>query len=1199
MDVNNIEELPDYPLLRQIQSALWKTGQVYGAAVIVGAGFSRFADRTKDTTPAAPLWKDFREAMHRELYPKNEDHPPDPLVLAEEYKASLGINALESLVKNLVRDEERTPGELHKNLLRLPWSNVLTTNWDTLLERTIDSNPNSPFGIVRTPEDLSDIRPPRIIKLHGSLPDLCPFIFTYEDFRTYEARFELFVTLTKQVLIDNEICLLGVSGEDPNFLAWSGWVRDQLGTKARPIRLIGILDDISPSRRHLFEKLNVTPIDLAPLVSNPEQDRHRHAMEIFLEFLRKAKPQIKTEWKLTSKEKLTKNTSCPNTQLANLAKAWAQDRENYPGWLAAPPPIRKTLRDDFISYEQLLHNLDKASKSVKASILYESVWRCETAFWPLPDFIENTISEMITADDDNPLPLRQRCLLRTSIVRAARRRRDWSAFDKRIKLLNELDSTTEVEALYEYCLRARDELDYGFIKTHVENITGQDSVWLLRRAALTAEIGDTYTAAKLIYEAHREIQRQRAHDRHSLWLLSREAWTSLLMRNARFLLEGQLFEDQPTWPIDYKNAKTDPWEELRFYDGEIDEFYRRYRNATTDEHPQFDTGVYRVHIEFLNSTATYASDYLPILAEHVGIPIKLGPIDILRSRLGRAVQVQDDHTPINIWTSIRVLAANNDSKLIENRFSRVAVAHLPFEIVSDIAKKLRDAITFEKNGLATIQDNYSLGEKLDDVDRINRVSVMIELLSRFSMRFQGDESLELFRFGVSLMCDPNIKNFRLFDSLNNLLRRSLKALEPERHCEVALEVLKLPLPSEKGISSSEDRWPEVSDCLSPGAYQVLAQNRESSSRIQFLIKAAGDSSSTLSRQHATFRLWGLFEDKALNKNEVGAFGTAIWQHSQSGEFPSDLNLPQHAFLELPSPNSHTTRLIFDTSIVKKLVQGSFSEDRLQAIFKASHPNREEHKLYKLNSEDAICILDHALNWQKQPDRRFPSIFLGRNTDESVLFGSLIGNSLASTVLPSIKPGSIRDDQIRKFLECASDGSRPEFVAALPALIRLDEKVTEEATTAIRKGLSSQHRYVVRAAMRAMFWFEKLAREKIIPIPEVLVREIISICLMRHEPGLISALNCVRLLVKAGIVPKPERDLLINLLALLREETEYENWLDESRRPDVGLIRKQSVMLAEALKDAGINEPILDKWLEDAISDPMPEVRYALSDRKNA
>ena len=38
-----IPELPDYAALQQIAKALWKQGKTRGAAVLVGAGFSRNA----------------------------------------------------------------------------------------------------------------------------------------------------------------------------------------------------------------------------------------------------------------------------------------------------------------------------------------------------------------------------------------------------------------------------------------------------------------------------------------------------------------------------------------------------------------------------------------------------------------------------------------------------------------------------------------------------------------------------------------------------------------------------------------------------------------------------------------------------------------------------------------------------------------------------------------------------------------------------------------------------------------------------------------------------------------------------------------------------------------------------------------------------------------------------------------------------
>ena len=295
MSTISLCDLPDYPAIRQIQDALWGNGEIRGAAIMVGAGFSRFADLASGNGRIPPLWSTFQAEMAEQLYP-GDNRDFDALKLAEEYRAALGQHALDALIRKMVPDEQWNPGDLHKKLLSLPWADVLTTNWDTLLERTALPDPDSHYEVVRTPSDIGRTRPPRIVKLHGSLPSHTPFIFTEEDFRTYPRKFSPFVNLAQQVLLENELCLIGFSGDDPNFLQWSGWVRDQLGTSARPIRLVGVLK-LSSSRRKVLEQHNITPIDLSPMVEGlAASDAHRKAMTIFLDSLKAAKPRPLHRW---------------------------------------------------------------------------------------------------------------------------------------------------------------------------------------------------------------------------------------------------------------------------------------------------------------------------------------------------------------------------------------------------------------------------------------------------------------------------------------------------------------------------------------------------------------------------------------------------------------------------------------------------------------------------------------------------------------------------------------------------------------------------------------------------------------------------------------------------------------------------------------------------------------------------------------
>jgi NAD-dependent SIR2 family protein deacetylase len=189
-----ISELPDYAALQQIAKALWKQGRTRGAAVLVGAGFSRNAQLLHSGGNYPPLWSELASEMQLRLDPTVKGWK-DPLRLAEEFRVVLGEPALEGLIRDMVTDEEWVPGKLHKRLVELPWVDILTTNWDTLLERAASSVIGQAYETVRSLEDIATTRAPRIVKLHGSLPSNRPFILSEEDYRTYPRLFAPFVNL--------------------------------------------------------------------------------------------------------------------------------------------------------------------------------------------------------------------------------------------------------------------------------------------------------------------------------------------------------------------------------------------------------------------------------------------------------------------------------------------------------------------------------------------------------------------------------------------------------------------------------------------------------------------------------------------------------------------------------------------------------------------------------------------------------------------------------------------------------------------------------------------------------------------------------------------------------------------------------------------------------------------------------------------
>jgi hypothetical protein len=173
-------------------------------------------------------------------------------------------------------------------------------------------------------------------------------------------------------MMENEFCLLGFSGDDPNFLNWAGWVRDNLGESAPRIYLCGLLE-LTSTQRDVLQRRNIICIDLSPMFPRSQYPdnsaRHALALEWFLRNLQEGRPPSKTNWPHPdfrkvetpskglpswpesyhpqfAKEPETNRASEMSTEsLQELINSWRHNRTHYPGWLIAPSKCRDTLWD--------------------------------------------------------------------------------------------------------------------------------------------------------------------------------------------------------------------------------------------------------------------------------------------------------------------------------------------------------------------------------------------------------------------------------------------------------------------------------------------------------------------------------------------------------------------------------------------------------------------------------------------------------------------------------------------------------------------------------------------------------------------------------------------------------------------------------------------------------------------------------------
>ena len=1185
MKTTIMETLPDYASLCQIRNALWNVGPIRGAVVMVGSGFSKYAKRTADTVPTPPLWGDFVNDMLAELYPNGKKYSTqEPLALAQEYRAALGPAALENLIRSRIRDTEWIPGNLHERLLKLPWTDVLTTNWDTLLERTVEQNPDLSYDVIRTTSDIARTSAPRITKLHGSLPSHGPFIFTEEDFRKYPSEFPAFVNLARQIFLQNELCLVGFSGNDPNFIEWSGWVRDQLGSAVRPIRLVGALS-LSFSRRRYFEERNVTAVDLAPLVTDLDDDeRHYHATELFLKFLADGRPRP-ADWKMREFDSPAAKTGI-TINVSEYLEILRKDRCAYPGWLVMPVSYRLQLRSEFPYNLRKLSNFDiENSLSANVQLAIEIVWRYQKCFASLPDTWEKQILDIVVRNADGPQPIKDRILLRVALIKEARRRHDITDFEERLELLEALNNAdATAEAAYERCLMAREFQDYRSIITHIDKIKGDDPVWKMRHAALLSELGDSRKPVQLVYEALRELKQRRSMSPGAIWILSREAWASWLLDGAGYEL-SKLGVDREEGSVrsHFKEARCDPWDEIHWQDAEIVRASKDRAEASRTRVPSFDPGSYVIPgTKFYGVGATFPDAEIMWLSEVAGIPLRLGHTDLLASRFGEAILCSHQEDRLRLWWLIRC-AVNGQLDNIREQFTRSSVARMDDGTVLDLIENMQSAIKFMIAGLDPSDQ--------DTASRMwsNRASIatdLLEIVSFLSSRCDTERALRLIRFGTELAHQQQWVSHNFFRNISTLIARSLYAVEPTRRCEVCLAILKLPLVCEKNPMVKETiDWSAVLDVMDLEDWRRVERTGEWVGVIERLCRAIADKSCETSRGDAIHRVFEVSHAGLLTESEHQEYGRVIWMHVNEDGSPAACEFYPHVLPLLPGAEGHNVDEMFSRTVIGELANGRITEERLASLHSASFDSDKKYVPFALDTEDADKILEGMLQWKARPKSIDP---FSRQELEDRNVAVRIGSCLASTVLPCSSVFAKGSEFVDTLLGRIETLDKSYLICAAPVIASKAPEFRNRATRLVQKGLIGRDPDSITMALNAVLWFHEMDSQ----VPQELVSDTLSICLMRREPGLLGALICVQKFAENGNIQKRDIMRLSDALELLWAETNYRNWSDETRSSDVGLLRKVVVKICKALRTRGVTEEFVSNCIEVAKKDPMPEVRFA-------
>lgn len=337
------------------------------ASVMVGAGFSRNAE--KDAHVVMKDWNSLAKDIYEQLYaqsPSAEDLTfKTPMRLASLLAANVGRSGLDQVIKDSLPDDLISPGKLHYQLMGLKWRDVFTTNYDTLLERAAEQSGRY-YKVVTSKEMLLYTTSPRIIKLHGSFPDKTPFLMTEDEFRTYPVDHPEFVNTVRQALVESVFCLVGFSGDDPNFTSWQAWLRDVMGDYANPTYLITFDKNYDDSFKKLMMSRGIEVLNLAEVRGLKD---YMTALDFFFSYLGQ---------KEDNKWNALVNLKIKEDEVLELIQQLKKVRESYPGWFILPKEHYDEFRDMEFDFPYMQGVIKKITDEItKEQLLYELDWRAD------------------------------------------------------------------------------------------------------------------------------------------------------------------------------------------------------------------------------------------------------------------------------------------------------------------------------------------------------------------------------------------------------------------------------------------------------------------------------------------------------------------------------------------------------------------------------------------------------------------------------------------------------------------------------------------------------------------------------------------------------------------------------------------------------------------------------------------------------
>ena len=744
------------------------------ASVMVGCGFSLNAE--SDGTGQMREWNALNVDLFKSLYGRNPSSSEldrlNPVRLAAQVENTLGSKELDEIIMNALPDKSVYPGVLHKKLMKLRWRDVFTTNYDTLLERSCDES-GSAYTLVTTKETLLYSKSPRIIKLHGSFPNIRPFIMSEEAFRTYPQKYPEFVNTVRQSLIENLFCLIGFSGNDPNFLSWLGWIRDVMGEQMSN----AILVDYRPKGYHISEKqlFASRKIDILNLAEISGLNDYKEALDFFLTYL--GTKEHDAQWSYPDVDfRHPQKPEKSEKELEEGIRKMEKARKSYPGWVFYNREISYTNRFPFKGTFY-----DKLPDRLKLDYLYELDWLLDICLYPkVVDWYLNALEDVKgNYSTYNGMMKEKATQLLISLLSIYREKRDIDPYLTILDFINRncLETlTTKQRSIfyYEQCQWNLALLDYKSVFAILLKwkLMENDYLGALWQSSVYAELGDRPMAEDMLTAYYSRLTTKLLLDGDSAYLNScKQLYSYVIPRTIRRNQED----------MDFSSDKS------------IDDFKRSLLDKALKEQPvktqshgfNLNQVTNTTHLSqggFVNRVL-YPEKYIRLCYLHGSTFCQNNYY--ATEEYGIVLSCLTDY---HFYEAVARLIRSGHKGLVEKVVHRGSVSHLKeeeaFLVYTDLIELLKEVFNegCDKRKLSTAYD------------------ILIPLLQRLVTKVDDGSVMDLFDFIITHSRDRNIKRNEILKTLYNCATEEQKAI-------MFVRIMSEPI---VGNEMEEDLlWPEI------------------------------------------------------------------------------------------------------------------------------------------------------------------------------------------------------------------------------------------------------------------------------------------------------------------------------------------------------------------------------------------------------